>query len=230
MSTAHAPSYVEDGLPKERYQLYHEEKAKGGLALTMFGGSSTRRRRQPVVVRPDRHQPTTAIIPCCQEFADAHPPARLRADDPAHPYRAGGPAGTPATGCRRVGLALARAASTAPSPRRWRTRTSAASSRPTPRRAPRAKEGGLDGLEVSAPRPPARTSSGRPPSTSAPTSTAAASTTASASRSRCSRRSARPVGADYIVGIRMSGDEMLEDGLTPTRACEIAVRPRAIAA
>ena len=25
----------------ERYQLYHEEKAKGGLALTMFGGSSS---------------------------------------------------------------------------------------------------------------------------------------------------------------------------------------------
>ena len=41
MSTAHAPSYVEDGLPRQRYQLYHEEKAKGGLALTMFGGSSS---------------------------------------------------------------------------------------------------------------------------------------------------------------------------------------------
>ena len=41
MSTAHAPAYVEDGLPKQRYQLYHEEKAKGGLALTMFGGSSS---------------------------------------------------------------------------------------------------------------------------------------------------------------------------------------------
>ena len=41
MSTAHAPSYVDDGLPRLRYQLYHEEKAKGGLALTMFGGSSS---------------------------------------------------------------------------------------------------------------------------------------------------------------------------------------------
>jgi len=40
MSTAHAPNYVEDARPKERYQRYHEEKAKGGLALTMFGGSS----------------------------------------------------------------------------------------------------------------------------------------------------------------------------------------------
>ena len=40
LSTAHAPNYIEDAKPKQRYQLYHEEKAKGGLALTMFGGSS----------------------------------------------------------------------------------------------------------------------------------------------------------------------------------------------
>jgi 2,4-dienoyl-CoA reductase-like NADH-dependent reductase (Old Yellow Enzyme family) len=40
MSTAHEPSYTEDGLPNERYRLYHSEKAKGGLAMTMIGGSS----------------------------------------------------------------------------------------------------------------------------------------------------------------------------------------------
>lgn len=48
MSTAHEPAYTEDGLPKERYRLYHAEKAKGGIALTMFGGSS--------VVAPDSPQ------------------------------------------------------------------------------------------------------------------------------------------------------------------------------
>ena len=48
MSTAHEPAYTEDGLPKERYRLYHAEKAKGGIALTMFGGSS--------VVSPDSPQ------------------------------------------------------------------------------------------------------------------------------------------------------------------------------
>ena len=41
MSTSHPPAYAEDGMPKERYCRYHEEKAKGGLALSMFGGSST---------------------------------------------------------------------------------------------------------------------------------------------------------------------------------------------
>jgi len=48
MSTAHEPSYTEDGMPKARYRLYHAEKAKGGLALTMIGGSS--------VVSPDSPQ------------------------------------------------------------------------------------------------------------------------------------------------------------------------------
>jgi 2,4-dienoyl-CoA reductase-like NADH-dependent reductase (Old Yellow Enzyme family)/thioredoxin reductase len=40
VSTAHAPGYAEGGLPLDRYQRYHEEKAKGGVALTMVGGSS----------------------------------------------------------------------------------------------------------------------------------------------------------------------------------------------
>ena len=40
MSTAHEPAYSEDGMPKERYRLYHAEKAKGGIALTMTAGSA----------------------------------------------------------------------------------------------------------------------------------------------------------------------------------------------
>jgi len=40
MSTSHASGLAEGGMPGERYQRYHEEKARGGLALTMFGGSS----------------------------------------------------------------------------------------------------------------------------------------------------------------------------------------------
>ena len=40
MSTSHASGLAEGGMPGERYQRYHETKAKGGLALTMFGGSS----------------------------------------------------------------------------------------------------------------------------------------------------------------------------------------------
>lgn len=40
MSTSHETALDEGGLPLDAYQRYHEEKAKGGLALTMFGGSA----------------------------------------------------------------------------------------------------------------------------------------------------------------------------------------------
>jgi 2,4-dienoyl-CoA reductase-like NADH-dependent reductase (Old Yellow Enzyme family) len=40
MSTSHACGLEEGGMPTDRYQAYHEEKARGGIGLTMFGGSS----------------------------------------------------------------------------------------------------------------------------------------------------------------------------------------------
>ena len=41
MSTAHACGIEDrDAMPGEAYQAYHEAKARGGLALTMFGGSA----------------------------------------------------------------------------------------------------------------------------------------------------------------------------------------------
>ena len=39
-SSAHEPAYSEDGMPKDRYRLYHVEKAKGGIALTMTAGTA----------------------------------------------------------------------------------------------------------------------------------------------------------------------------------------------
>lgn len=45
VSTSHEPAYGEDGQPKDRYRLYHLEKARGGVGLTMMGGSA--------VVSPD---------------------------------------------------------------------------------------------------------------------------------------------------------------------------------
>ena len=69
MSTSHAPGYVEDRHPKLRYQLYHEEKARGGLALTMFGGSSNIAPDSPsafgqIYIGDD------SIIPVLQEFSE----------------------------------------------------------------------------------------------------------------------------------------------------------------
>jgi len=40
MISAHEPSYAEEGMPKDRYRLYHVERARGGVALTMTAGSA----------------------------------------------------------------------------------------------------------------------------------------------------------------------------------------------
>jgi N-methyl-L-proline demethylase len=41
MTTSHEPAYPEDGMPKERYRAYHVERAKAGIALTMTAGSAS---------------------------------------------------------------------------------------------------------------------------------------------------------------------------------------------
>ena len=69
ISTSHAPAYAEDAMPKERYQRYHEEKARGGLAMTMFGGSSVVSPECPATfgqldVSDDR------VIPYFREFSE----------------------------------------------------------------------------------------------------------------------------------------------------------------
>ncbi|NDR59479.1 NADH:flavin oxidoreductase [Aliiruegeria sabulilitoris] len=47
MTTSHEPAYSEDGMPKERYIAYHEERAKGGVALAMTAGSAVVSRDSP---------------------------------------------------------------------------------------------------------------------------------------------------------------------------------------
>ncbi|MEO9140304.1 MAG: NADH:flavin oxidoreductase [Jatrophihabitans sp.] len=47
VSTSHEPAYSEDGMPKDRYRAYHLEKARGGVALTMLGGSAVVSRDSP---------------------------------------------------------------------------------------------------------------------------------------------------------------------------------------
>ncbi|MXZ81819.1 MAG: NADH:flavin oxidoreductase [Gammaproteobacteria bacterium] len=70
MSTSHACGLEEGpGIPGETYQRYHEEKARGGIGLTMFGGSA--------YVSEDSTWPSgqldmsnDRIIPCLQSFSE----------------------------------------------------------------------------------------------------------------------------------------------------------------
>jgi len=47
MTTSHEPAYTEDGMPKDRYRLYHLERAKGGVAMVMTAGSASVSRDSP---------------------------------------------------------------------------------------------------------------------------------------------------------------------------------------
>ena len=68
-SSSHEPAYSEDGMPKARYRLYHVEKAKGGLAMTMTAGTA--------IVSPDSppafgnlHAYDDAIVPWIRAMTD----------------------------------------------------------------------------------------------------------------------------------------------------------------
>ena len=69
MSPAHEPAYAEDGKPKLRYQLYQEEKARGGIALSMFGGSTNVAPDSPPIFG-QLYAGDDDIIPWFQQLAD----------------------------------------------------------------------------------------------------------------------------------------------------------------
>jgi 2,4-dienoyl-CoA reductase-like NADH-dependent reductase (Old Yellow Enzyme family)/thioredoxin reductase len=69
MSTAHEPAYSEDGMPKDRYRLYHLEKAKGGIAMTMTAGSAITAEDSPAPFG-NLHAYKDEIVPWLKRLAD----------------------------------------------------------------------------------------------------------------------------------------------------------------
>ena len=70
MTTSHEPAYPEDGMPKARYRRYHEERAKGGVALAMTAGSAAVSRDSPPVfnnILAYRDE----VVPWIRELTDA---------------------------------------------------------------------------------------------------------------------------------------------------------------
>jgi len=47
--TSHEPAYSENGMPTDRYRLYHVERAKAGVAMTMTAGSAAVSKDSPPV-------------------------------------------------------------------------------------------------------------------------------------------------------------------------------------
>jgi dimethylglycine catabolism A len=221
MSTSHAPGYGVDGKPKERYQLYHEEKAKGGIGLTMFGGSSSVAADSPAAPWNQISVADDDVIPYFREFSDrvhrhgaalmiqlTHMGRRTRWDTEnwlptvsASPRRESAHRNTPKEmedwDFKRIIAGYAAAAR-------------------------RCKQGGLDGFELSA-------AHGHlidqfwSPSVNRRTDGYGGSLE---NRMRFGievfEAVRAEVGDDYVVGMRMSGDELIDDGLTHEECVAIA--------
>ena len=69
MSTSHACGLEVGGFPQDAYQRYHEEKAKGGIGLSMFGGSSNVAPDSPSIFQ-QLNVGVDEIIPHLQKFSE----------------------------------------------------------------------------------------------------------------------------------------------------------------
>jgi len=68
-TSAHEPAYSVEGMPKDRYRLYHEERAKGGVGLTMTAGSAVVA-EDSAPVFGNLHAYDDAIVPWIQRLTD----------------------------------------------------------------------------------------------------------------------------------------------------------------
>ena len=149
VSTSHEPAYGEDGLPKDRYRAYHREKARGGVGLTMMGGSA--------LVSPD----STPVFGNLQLYRDEAVPYLRALSDDVHEQGAAVMTQLTHLGHRTDNYthdwipALSASGTREPAHRaftRRRRRPRPGAGRPRLRATPalRCKAGGLDGVEISA--------------------------------------------------------------------------------
>jgi 2,4-dienoyl-CoA reductase-like NADH-dependent reductase (Old Yellow Enzyme family) len=221
MSTSHAPSYGSDGKPKERYQLYHEEKAKGGIGLTMFGGSSSVAIDSPAAPWNQISVADDSVIPFFREFAD-----RIHAH----------------------GAALMIQLTHMGRRTRWDTENWLPTVSASPRREPasrsipkemedfdfariiadyaaaarRCKEGGLDGCEVSAAHGHLIDQFWSPSVNLRSDKYGGGLENRMRFGIEVLEAMRAEVGPDYIIGMRMSADELIDDGLSHQDCLTIA--------
>src|SRR5438034_8942060 len=70
-SSGHAEAMAEGGRPTARLTRYHEAKAQGGCALTIFGGSSSVHPSSPAAAWKQIANHDDSIIPAYRAIADA---------------------------------------------------------------------------------------------------------------------------------------------------------------
>jgi N-methyl-L-proline demethylase len=222
VSTSHEPAYGDDGLPKDRYRAYHREKARGGVALTMMGGSA--------LVSPD----STPAFGNLQLYRDEAVPYLQALADDVHEQGAAVMTQLTHMGHRTFNYAgewipAISASGTREAAHRAFTRPAEAFdiariTRDFADTALRCQAGGLDGVEISV------YSGHLLDEFLSPALNHRRDEYGGSFENRIRfpleviRAVRAAVGHDFIVGIRMSFDEQRENGIGPEEAVRIARR------
>src|SRR5438105_5822121 len=222
-SSGHAEAMAEGGRPGERLRRYHEAKARGGCALTIFGGSSSVHPSSPAAAWKQIANHDDAIIPTYRVLADAvHEHAclvftqlthlgRRAQSDPDVPGALLAPSQIPERVHREVPheldaeqiIELVRAFGEA---------------------ARRCRDGGLDGVEISMAHNHLIDQFWSPIFNQRLDDYGGSLENRMRFGVEVLSEIRRRVGSDFVVGARISGDEFTRGGLTAADMAEIARR------
>src|SRR5215831_15543883 len=223
VSTAHAEAMAEDGKPGPRLCAYHEAKARGGAALTMIGGSTSVHPSSPSSAWNMIANHDDAIIPAYRTLAAAvhshgcrvmsqltHLGRRAQSDvEAGHVLLA--PSQIPEKVHREV-------------PHEMEPEHIQMIVRAFGDAARRCREGGLDGVELSFAHNHLVDQFWSPLFNRRSDEYGGSLENRMRFGFEVLREVRRQVGSDWVVGVRISGDEMTKGGLTAVDMAEIARR------
>jgi mycofactocin system FadH/OYE family oxidoreductase 2 len=222
-SSGHAEAMAESGRPGDRLTRYHEAKARGGCALTIFGGSSSVHPSSPAAAWKQIANHDDSIIPAYRALADAvhahgclvltqltHMGRRAQADgEEADVLLA--PSQIPERVHRDV-------------PHELEAEQIAELVRAFGEAARRCREGGLDGIELSMAHNHLIDQFWSPLFNQRLDEYGGSLENRMRFGLEVLQETRRRVGRDFVVGARISGDELTRGGLTAVDMAEIARR------
>jgi mycofactocin system FadH/OYE family oxidoreductase 2 len=222
-SSGHAEAMAESGRPGDRLTRYHEAKARGGCALTIFGGSSSVHPSSPAAAWKQIANHDDSIIPAYRALADAvhahgclvltqltHMGRRAQADgEEADVLLA--PSQIPERVHRDV-------------PHELEAEQIAELVRAFGEAARRCREGGLDGIELSMAHNHLIDQFWSPLFNQRLDEYGGSLENRMRFGLEVLQETRRRVGRDFVVGARISGDELTRGGLTAADMAEIARR------
>src|SRR2546425_3856515 len=222
-SSGHAEAMAEAGRPGERLLRYHEAKARGGCALTIFGGSSSVHPSSPAGAWKQIAKHDDSIIPAYRAIADAmHDHGCLVFTEITHLGRRAQADGeetnvllAPSQIPERVHRDV---------PHELEGEQIAELVRAFGEAARRCQDGGLDGVEISMAHNHLIDQFWSPLFNERRDDYGGSLENRMRFGVEVLREIRRRVGSDFVVGARISGDELTRGGLTAADMAEIARR------